>query len=158
MALFIKNMAKTEILKHVEVKNRRASFEYSFLDIFTAGIVLAGTEIKSIRQNKVNISDAFCLFQGKELYIRALNIAKYELGTDANHDPVRDRKLLLTKRELTKLSNKLKDQGLTIVPTRLYLNEKGLAKVDIALAKGKKLFDKRDSIKEKDVKRDLERK
>ncbi len=161
MALFFANnllMPKTEILKHVEIKNRRASFEYSFLDTFSAGIILQGTEIKSIRQAKANISDAFCLFQGNELFIRGLNISKYELGTDANHDPLRDRKLLLNKRELTKLSNKLKDQGLTIVPTKLYLNEKGLAKIDIALAKGKKLFDKRDSIKEKDVKRDLERK
>jgi SsrA-binding protein len=151
-------MAKTEILKQVEIKNRRASFEFSFLDTYSAGIILVGTEIKSIRQNKANITDSFCLFQNNELYIRGLNIAKYELGTDANHDPLRDRKLLLNKKELTKLSNKLKDQGLTIVPTKLYITEKGLAKVDIALAKGKKLFDKRDSIKEKDVKRDLERK
>jgi SsrA-binding protein len=151
-------MAKTEIQKHVEIKNRRASFEYSFLDTYSAGIILAGTEIKSIRQSKANITDAFCLFQGTELFIRGLNIAKYELGTDANHEPLRDRKLLLNKKELTKLSNKLKDIGLTIVPTRLFLNEKGLAKIDIALAKGKKLYDKRDSIKEKDVKRDLDRK
>ncbi len=151
-------MAKIEILKHVEVKNRRASFEYSFLDTYNAGIILVGTEIKSIRQSKVNLTDAFCLFQGNELYIRGMNIAKYELGTDANHYPIRDRKLLLNKKELNKLINKLKDQGLTIVPTRLYLNEKGLAKVDIALAKGKKLFDKRESIKEKDVKRDFDRK
>lgn len=151
-------MAKTEILKQVTIKNKRASFEYSFLDTYSAGIVLAGTEIKSIRQSKANITDSFCVFLGTELYVRALNIAKYELGTDANHDPIRDRKLLLSKKELSKLSNKLKDQGLTIVPTKLYINDKGLAKIDIALAKGKKLFDKRDSIKEKDVKRDLERK
>jgi SsrA-binding protein len=150
-------MAKTEINKHVEIKNRRASFEYSFLDTFTSGIVLSGTEIKSIRQNKVNINDAFCLVHHGEILIRNMNIAKYELGTDANHDPLRDRKLLLTKREINKLTNKLKDQGLTIVPTKLFLNDKGLAKIDIALAKGKKLFDKRDSIKEKDVKRDSER-
>lgn len=151
-------MAKTEILKQVTIKNKRASFEYSFLDTYSAGIVLSGTEIKSIRQSKANITDSFCVFLGTELFVRAMNIAKYELGTDANHDPIRDRKLLLSKKELSKLSNKLKDQGLTIVPTKLYINDKGLAKIDIALAKGKKLFDKRDSIKEKDVKRDLERK
>jgi SsrA-binding protein len=150
-------MAKTAILKHVEIKNRRAAFEYVFIDKYTAGIVLAGTEIKSIRQSKVNINDAFCLFLGTELYIRAMNIAIYEMGTDANHSPLNDRKLLLNKKELTKLYNKLKDKGLTIVPTRLFVNEKGIAKIDIVLAKGKKLFDKRDSIKEKDVKRDLER-
>jgi SsrA-binding protein len=151
-------MAKTEILKKVEIKNRRASFEYVFIDKYSAGIMLTGTEIKSIRQSKVNINDAYCLFLGTELFIRGMNISKYELGTDANHDPMSDRKLLLTKKELNKLINKLKDQGLTIVPLRLYINDDGLAKLDIALAKGKKLYDKRDSIKEKDVRRDMERK
>ena len=150
-------MAKTEIQKHVEIKNKRASFEYFFLDTFSTGIVLSGTEIKSIRQSKVNITDAYCLIFNNEVYIRGMNIAKYELGTDANHDPLRDRKLLLKKKEIQKLINKLKDVGLTIVPTKLFLNEKGLAKVDIALAKGKKLYDKRDTIKEKDVRRDNER-
>lgn len=151
-------MAKTEILKKVEIKNRRASFEYEFIDKYSAGIMLSGTEIKSIRQSKVNINDAYCLFLNNELFIRGMNISKYELGTDANHDPLSDRKLLLNKKELIKLTNKLKNVGLTIVPTKLFINDSGLAKVDIALAKGKKLYDKRDSIKDKDVKRDMERK
>ena len=151
-------MAKNQIIqKTVEIKNKRASFEYFFIDTFEAGIMLVGTEIKSIRQSKVNFGDAFCVFLGNELWVRAMHISKYELGTDANHDPIRDRKLLLKKKELIKLNDKLKDQGLTIIPIKLYINEKGLAKLDIALAKGKKLFDKRDTIKEKDVKRDMER-
>jgi SsrA-binding protein len=151
-------MAKQAIQKTVTLSNKRASFEYFFLDKYTAGIVLQGTEIKSIRLSKANLTDAFCVFFENELYVRGLHISKYELGTYANHEPTRDRKLLLSKKELAKLQNKLKDQGLTIVPTSLYINDKGLAKLDIALAKGKKLYDKRDSIKEKDQKRELERK
>ena len=148
---------KDKIEKNVEIKNRRASFEYSFLEKYTAGIMLMGTEIKSIRQGKVNLTDAYCLFLGEGLYIRQMNISKYNEGTHYNHDPLRDRKLLLTKRELRKLQNSLKDVGLTIVPTRMYISDRGFAKIDIALAKGKKLYDKRDSIKEKDVKRSMER-
>ncbi|MEA5140297.1 SsrA-binding protein SmpB [Arcicella rigui] len=150
-------MAKDNIEKHIEIKNRRASFEYFFLEKFTAGVMLMGTEIKSIRQGKVNLTDAYCLFLNEELYIRQMNISKYNEGTHYNHEPLRDRKLLLTKKEIKKLLNKLKDQGLTIVPTRMYISERGFAKIDIALAKGKKLYDKRDSIKEKDVKRSMER-
>jgi SsrA-binding protein len=150
-------MSKDKIEKNVEIKNRRASFEYSFLEKYTAGIMLMGTEIKSIRQGKVNLTDAYCLFLGEGLYIRQMNISKYNEGTHYNHDPLRDRKLLLTKRELRKLQNSLKDVGLTMVPTRMYISERGFAKIDIALAKGKKLYDKRDSIKEKDVKRSMER-
>ena len=148
---------KDKIEKNVEIKNRRASFEYSFLEKYTAGIMLMGTEIKSIRQGKVNLTDAYCLFLGEGLYIRQMNISKYNEGTHYNHDPLRDRKLLLTKRELRKLQNSLKDVGLTMVPTRMYISERGFAKIEIALAKGKKLYDKRDSIKEKDVKRSMER-
>ena len=148
---------KDKIEKNVEIKNRRASFEYSFLEKYTAGIMLMGTEIKSIRQGKVNLTDAYCLFLGEGLYIRQMNISKYNEGTHYNHDPLRDRKLLLTKRELRKLQNSLKDVGLTMIPTRMYISDRGFAKVDIALAKGKKLYDKRDSIKEKDVKRSMER-
>jgi SsrA-binding protein len=148
---------KEKIEKHIEIKNRRASFEYFFLENYSAGIMLMGTEIKSIRQGKVNLTDAYCLFLGEELYIRQMNISKYNEGTYYNHEPLRDRKLLLTKRELRKLQNKLKDQGLTMIPTRMYISERGFAKVEIALAKGKKLYDKRDSIKEKDVKRSMER-
>lgn len=148
---------KEKIEKNIEIRNRRASFEYAFLEKFTAGVMLMGTEIKSIRQGKVNLTDAYCLFLGDELYIRQMNIAKYDEGTHYNHQPLQDRKLLLTKRELKKLTNKLKDVGLTIIPTRMYISDRGFAKIDIALAKGKKLYDKRDSIKEKDVKRSFDR-
>ncbi|MBB6005323.1 MULTISPECIES: SsrA-binding protein SmpB [Arcicella] len=150
-------MAKESIEKNIEIKNRRASFEYFFIEKFSAGVMLMGTEIKSIRQGKVNLTDAYCLFLNEELYIRQMNISKYNEGTHYNHEPLRDRKLLLTKKEIKKLQNKLKDQGLTIVPTRMYISDRGFAKIDIALAKGKKLYDKRDSIKEKDVKRSMER-
>lgn len=150
-------MASASIVKQVDIRNRRASFEYSFLETYTAGVVLTGTEIKSIRQGKVNLQDAYCLILNDELFIRQMSIAVYTEGTHYNHEPLRDRKLLLTKREIRKLNEKLKDQGLTIVPTRLFTNERGFAKVDIALAKGKKLFDKRDSIKEREVERDMQR-
>jgi SsrA-binding protein len=137
----------------IDISNRRASFEYFFLETYSAGIVLTGTEIKSIRAGKANLTDAYCIFLDSELFVHHLHISPYEKGTYANHNPVQDRKLLLKKRELKKLASKLKDQGLTIVPTRLYINENGLAKIDIALAKGKKLYDKRDSIKERDLQR-----
>lgn len=137
----------------IDISNRRASFEYFFLETYSAGIVLTGTEIKSIRAGKVNLTDAYCIFLDSELFVHHLHISPYEKGTYANHNPVQDRKLLLKKRELKKLASKLKDQGLTIVPTRLYINENGLAKIDIALSKGKKLYDKRDSIKERDLQR-----
>jgi len=150
-------MAKEKIEKHIEIRNKRASFEYFFLETYTAGVMLQGTEIKSIRQGKVNLTDAYCLFLDGELYIRQMSISKYSEGTYYNHDPLRDRKLLLTKRECKKLLEKLKDVGLTIVPVKLFISDRGFAKIDIALAKGKKLYDKRDSIKEKDVKRSMER-
>lgn len=150
-------MASASIVKQVDIRNRRASFEYSFLEKFTAGIVLTGTEIKSVRQGKVNLQDAYCLTLGDELFIRQLNIALYAEGTHYNHEPLRDRKLLLTKRELRRISEKLKDQGITIVPLRMFTSDRGFAKVEIALAKGKKLYDKRESIKERDVARDMQR-
>ncbi|MFY7887393.1 MAG: SsrA-binding protein SmpB [Spirosomataceae bacterium] len=150
-------MAKEKIEKHIEIRNKRASFEYFFLETYTAGVMLQGTEIKSIRQGKVNLTDAYCLFLDGELYIRQMSISKYSEGTHYNHDPLQDRKLLLTKRECKKLLEKLKDVGLTIVPVKLFISDRGFAKIDIALAKGKKLYDKRDSIKEKDVKRSMER-
>ncbi len=139
--------------KNININNRRASFEYFFLETYTAGVVLTGTEIKSIRDGKVNVTDAYCIFQNDELYVHHLHISPYEKGTYANHEPTRDRKLLLKKRELKKLISKLKDQGLTIIPTRIFINEKGLAKIDVALAKGKKLYDKRETIKDRDLKR-----
>jgi SsrA-binding protein len=151
------DMAKEKIQKTVEIKNRRASFEYSFLDTFTAGLVLTGTEIKSIRQGKANLTDSYCLFLQDELFVRNMHISKYDEGTHFNHDPLRDRKLLMSKRELGKLQKELKNVGLTIIPTRLFISDKGYAKLNFALAKGKKTFDKRDDIKEKDVKRDMDR-
>lgn len=150
-------MAKDKIQKKVEILNRKASFEYQFLDTFTAGLVLSGTEIKSIRQGKVNLTDAYCLFHQQELFVRNMHISAYEEGTHYNHEPIHDRKLLLSKRELKKLQNELKNVGLTIIPTKLFISDKGYAKLNIALAKGKKLYDKREDIKERDVKRGMER-
>lgn len=143
-----------KIAKKVDVTNKKAGFEYFFLERLSAGMVLTGTEIKSIRLNKFSMVDAYCYFDRDELYVKNLNISKYEQGTHYNHDPLRDRKLLLKKKELKKLANKLTDKGLTIIVTRLFINDGGLAKLDIALAKGKKLYDKRDSIKERDVSRE----
>ncbi len=142
---------------NVNIKNRRASFEYEFLDKYTAGMQLLGTEIKSIREGKVNLEDAYCMFINGELWVRNLNISEYKLGTHFNHEPKRDRKLLLNKKELTKLQEKVKVKGLTIITTQLFINEKGRAKLNIALAKGKKLHDKRDSIKQKDMQREVDR-
>ena len=146
------------IQKHIQIQNKRASFEYFFLDTYTAGIVLTGTEIKSIRLGKVNLSDAYCYVQGQEIFIKNLHIAKYDAGTYLNHDPLRERKLLLQRKEIKKIANKLQDKGLTLIPVKLFISDKGLAKLVIALAKGKKLYDKRESIKAKDVARDIDRK
>ena len=143
--------------KNISIPNKKAKFEYAFLEEYSAGMVLTGTEIKSIRQGKVNMSDAYCIFNGTELFVKNLNIAKYEMGTHYNHEPLRERKLLLNKRELKKLVNKLTDKGLTIIPTRLFIADSGIAKLEIALAKGKKLFDKRETIKERDVSRNYQR-
>lgn len=141
----------------VNIKNKKAHFEYFLLDKFTAGIVLSGTEIKSVRESKANIADAYCLFINNELFIRNMHISEYSFGTCNNHLPGRDRKLLLTRRELRKLSNRLKEQGTTIVPLRLFLSDKGLAKIEISLAKGKKQYDKRETIKGKDIRREIDR-
>ncbi len=141
----------------IKIKNKKASFEYHLLDIFTAGIQLQGTEIKSIREGKASLIDAYCSFSGTELYVRNMHIAEYVLGTHYNHEPKRDRKLLLNKKELRKILTKTKEKGLTIIPTLLFINEKGLAKLEIAIAKGKKLYDKRESLKTKTVKRELDR-
>ena len=148
---------KSPIAKQVNIKNRKASFEYQFIETYVAGIMLTGTEIKSIRQSKANLQDAYAVFMGEELYIRQLHISPYEQAAYYNHDPVRDRKLLMQKRELKKLLSKLQDKGLTVIPTRLFTNDRGFAKLEIALAKGKKLFDKRDDIKEKDIRREMDR-
>jgi SsrA-binding protein len=143
--------------KQIDIRNKKASFEYFFLENYTAGLVLTGTEIKSIREGKVSLSDAYCYFNKNELYVKNLNISKYDNGTYFNHDPLRERKLLLQKKELKKLLLKLNDVGLTIIPFRIFINESGLAKIEIALAKGKKLFDKRETIKEKDIRREKDR-
>lgn len=141
----------------ISIKNKKASFEYLFLDKYIAGMQLYGTEIKSIRASEVNINDAFCSFIDKELFIRGMHIGEYKQATYNNHPTKRDRKLLLNKSELEKLSYQLKDKGLTIIPLRLFINEKGLAKLEIALAKGKKTFDKRDDIKKRDTERETMR-
>jgi SsrA-binding protein len=141
----------------INIKNKKASFEYAFIDTYIAGIQLTGTEIKSIREGKSIVNEAFCVFLRNELYVRNMHIAHYFNGTYNNVAEKRDRKLLLNKRELDKLSGKLKDQGLTIIPLRLFVNDKGFAKLEIALAKGKKIYDKRDDIKKKDIERETSR-
>ncbi len=142
----------------VQINNRRASFDYEFLETYTAGIVLVGSEIKSIRAGKASLADAYCYFDPLgQLYVRNLNISPYFWASWGAHEPKRDRKLLLTARELKHLRQAVKEKGLTIVAVRLYIAENGYAKLLIALAKGKKVFDKRQSIKEKDVRRELER-
>lgn len=141
----------------LEIINRKAKFEYQFLDTYEAGILLQGTEIKSIRKGQANLRDAYCVFKKGELFIRSLYIAEYEHGNQFNHDTRRPRKLLLRRVELRKLEKKVKEKGLTIVPYRLYITERGFAKLEIALAQGKKSYDKRESIKQKDLKRDMDR-
>lgn len=143
--------------KEIEIINRKAKYEYHFIEMFEAGMVLLGTEIKSIRTGNVNLKDAYCLFRSGELFVRSLFISEYKYGTHANHEPRRDRKLLLKRQELKKLEKKVKERGYTIIPYRLFLNERGFAKLEIALAQGKKSFDKRASIKEKDNKREMDR-
>ena len=143
--------------KEVTIKNKRASFDYEFVERFTAGIVLVGTEIKSIRLGKASLVDTYCFFINGELWVKNMNISEYFYGTYNNHVASRDRKLLLNKKELRKLERKTKETGLTIIPIKMFLNEHGKAKVDIALAKGKKEFDKRQTLKEKDDKREIAR-
>ena len=142
----------------IQISNRRASFDYEFLETFTAGIQLVGTEIKSIRAGKASLVDAFCYFdQRGQLYVKGMNIAQYFWGSWGQHEPVRDRKLLLTKRELRHLRQEVKLKGNTIVAVRLFVADNGYAKLVIALAKGKKAYDKRQSIKEKEIRREMDR-
>ena len=152
-----KSDEKQKFEKQVQIKNRKASHEFQFIEKYIAGIELKGTEIKSIRQMKASLQEAYCAFMKGELYIRKMNISPYFQGSYYNHEPTRDRKLLLHKRELKKLHEKVKERGHTIVPIRLFINDRGIAKLEIALAKGKKLHDKREAIKEKDLKREMER-
>ena len=143
--------------KTISIKNKKAYFEYFLVEEFDAGIVLTGTEIKSIREGKASFVDSFCMFIEGELFVRNLHISEYRLGTHYNHDPKRDRKLLLTARELKRLLNKTSEKGFTIVPVLLFINEKGLAKLKIALARGKHTYDKRETIKKRDIDRELDR-
>ena len=138
---------------NVNIKNRKASYEYSFLDTYVAGIQLVGVEIKSIRNGRVNLSESFCVFQHGELYLKNTHISPYENAGYIKVDPLRDRKLLLNKQELRKLSEGVSRKGLTIVPTKMFINERGLCKVEICLCQGKKNYDKRESLKEKDIKK-----
>ena len=149
-------MAKQKEHK-VEIRNKRASFDFEFLETYDEGIVLVGTEIKSIRAGKASLVDSFCYFVGNELFVKGMNVAKYFWGSWGQHEPLRDRKLLLTRKELRHLHQKVKEKGLTIAAVKLYINDEGLAKLRIALARGKKEFDKRQTIKEKDIRREMER-
>ncbi len=141
----------------MELINRKAQFEYFIETTFNAGIVLSGTEIKSIRAGKVSFNDSFCSFHQHELFVKNLHIAEYAFGTYTNHTPMQERKLLLTRRELKKLENKMNEKGYAIIPTRIFFSEKGLAKLEIGLGKGKKQFDKRNVIKDRESERDIKR-
>ena len=141
----------------VKIKNKRASWEYHLTDKIVAGIVLTGTEIKSIRNGKASLADSYCYFEGHELFVRGMHIAEYSFASYNNHLAKRDRKLLLNARELRKLHTKVKEKSMTIIPITLFINEKGLAKLEIATARGKHHYDKRDSLKEKDTKREMDR-
>ncbi|MHB8259112.1 MAG: SsrA-binding protein SmpB [Bacteroidia bacterium] len=142
---------------NINIKNRRATFDYSFSEKFIAGMVLKGTEIKSIREGKVSLADSYCYLINKELFIKNLHITEYEKASFYNHAPMRERKLLLKKIELNKIERKMKDVGTTIIPLRMFINENGYAKLEIGLAKGKKAFDKREDIKKKDIERESAR-
>lgn len=141
----------------INIKNKRAEHEYFLMDRLTSGIALTGTEIKSIRNGKASLAESYCTFKGDELFVVGMHIAEYDKGTYNNHDPKRDRKLLLTARELRKFKTKVQEKGFTIIPVLLFINEKGLAKLDIALARGKHYYDKRETLKTKDSKRDVEK-
>ncbi|WP_081211484.1 SsrA-binding protein SmpB [Salegentibacter sediminis] len=141
----------------INIKNRKAKFEYEFLDKYVAGIKLAGTEIKAIRQGKASIAESFCEFQNHELFVINMHVEEYSHATYFNHNPKSERKLLMQRRELRKLEKEVKNTGLTIIPLRLFINDRGLAKMEIALAKGKKLYDKRETIKDRESKRKLDR-
>ena len=146
---------KNKFSNDINIKNRKSWYNYELLDRYVAGMVLKGTEIKSIRMGKVDLTDGHCFFEGNELFATGVHISPYELGSFYNHDPIRKRKLLLNKKELKKLRTKSAEKGLTIVPIRLFITQRGFSKMEISLAKGKKLHDKRNTLKEKDAKREL---
>ncbi|MCE7864149.1 MAG: SsrA-binding protein SmpB [Cyclobacteriaceae bacterium] len=150
-------MAEKRFSNTINVRNKQATFNYELLDKFIAGIVLRGTEIKSIREGKVNLQDGYCYFSRGELFVKGISITPYAQGTHYNHEAGRERKLLMKKSELLKLESKVEEKGLTLIPVRLFINDRGLAKLEVGLGKGKKTHDKRESIKERDVKRELNR-
>ena len=141
----------------INITNKRAVFNYLIAATYEAGIILTGTEIKSIREGKANLSDSYCIFKNEELWIRNLHISEYKEGSYNNHEPKRERKLLLNRNELRKLQSKIKEKGTTIIPTKLYINERGFAKIEIGLARGKKTFDKRESLKKAEATREMSR-
>ncbi len=143
--------------KNINIRNRRATFDYEILEEYVAGIVLVGTEIKSIRMGKASLTESYCYFERGELWIKGMNIAEYHWGSCNNHIPKRDRKLLLNKKELAKLERGLQDRGLTVVGLKMFLNERGLAKVVVGLARGRKAYDKREHLKENDAKREMDK-
>lgn len=157
LVLGIRNLHLRHMQNNINIKNKRARYEYELLDEFTAGLQLLGTEIKSIREGKAKITDSYCFMDKGEMFIRNMHISEYSHGNINNHEPLRERKLLLKKDELKKCEKKLKDKGLTIVALKMFINDSGYAKLNIAIAKGKKLHDKRDSLKDKDLKRDIDR-
>ena len=146
-----------KLANDINIKNKKASFDYELLETFVAGIVLTGTEIKSIRLGKVSLVDTYCVMNRSELWVKNMNISEYFYGTYNNHESRRERKLLLSKKELQKIERLSKDTGFTIIPTKLFINQKGLAKLVVAIAKGKKDYDKRQSLREKDDKREMDR-
>ena len=150
-------MASDRFSNTVNIRNRQASFEFELLDTYLAGLALKGTEIKSIREGKVNLQDGFVYFNNEEAFVKGVNISPFTQGTHYNHEAARDRKLLLKKTELIKLKKRIEEKGLTLIPTRLFINDRGYAKLEIAVARGKKLHDKRATIKDKDIKRELSR-
>ncbi len=142
---------------NIVIKNKKSSHDYEFLEKFIAGIKLSGTEIKSLRLGKATLADSYCFFSDRELYIRGMHISEYWWGNLNNHDPIRDRKLLLTSRELRKIERKIKESGLTIIVIKVFINARGLAKAEIAIAKGKKEYDKRETLRRKDANREMDR-
>ncbi len=143
--------------ENIVIKNKKASYDYEFIEKFIAGIKLTGTEIKSIRMGKASLADSYCVFRDRELYIKGMHIAEYWWGNLNNHDPMRERKLLLTRRELKKIERKVRETGLTIIVIKVFINERGLAKAEIAISRGKKEYDKRETLKRKDAAREMDR-
>ena len=140
-----------------EIRNRQAYYDYFIDDKYDAGMVLTGTEVKSLRAGRASFNDSYCYFHRGEMWIKSLHIAEYSHGTSSNHDPIRERKLLLNKKELRKIESKIKDKGITVVPLRIFFSEKGIAKIELGLGKGKKMYDKRETIKQKDNEREMKK-